>query len=416
MQEQDVKPVFILQVQQGSKPQPYEWAGIGIKAGSQTRSYDVIHVASGKVVGFAYGMRGGRGDIPKWSAYGLEPNGRRFRIPDARTMKELSDALADPHPIVVSEVLGWAGITQETENPMDDDPNARKRLAVYTDRRRQEEGLPFITEVYTLCTDDCELGHHTPDFKTCGRCGARIHKQIIEIDHPEQGALTVGSECVKDIMGWKWSTSHEQAWDTQRVIEDYLHSIGMPAAIVAKGKDGKLFNRTMKDSHFQWEGHHPEGEHARDLGYQSIEHAFSMSAKSIHTPHGWPDRIIRAGQDLGFDWMALCHNEWLVVARGANFEDHHWITFDKYTKEAVHGGVAGTADEALDAATKDIQTTWFTKIETGADPHEIFALVYEGHIRTADPSEKRSCAQAHVNIDPDRSQSWNTRLRKPRNP
>lgn len=292
-----------------------------------------------------------------------------------------------------------------------DDPNARKRVAKYEERRQQSDGLPHVTEVYTLCTDDCELGHHVPDYKTCGRCGAQIHKRIIEIDHPEQGAIIVGSECVKDVMGWKWTTSHDQAFETQAVIDAYLAGIGMPAAIVAKGKDGKFFNRTLKDSHFQWEGHYPQGERAKILGFWDIDRAFTFAAKSIQTPHGWPNRIVRAGQDLGFDWIAMCHNEWLVVARGAKFDEPHWITFDKNGRDGVHGGASATLDDAMGAARQDILNTWFKKIDQSADPHEIFALVYEIRVREPDPSVKRSCAQSFASVDPDRSHSWNTRLR-----
>lgn len=141
----------------------------------------------------------------------------------------------------------------------------------------------------SLCTADCEEGYHVPDFVKCQRCGAHIHARVIEVADPERGLITVGSECIKPIMGWKWSKSHESALGIQDDFDRALVEQGTLVTEIRKSGATLLIN-----------------EHLRDT--------LRIGKGSTIPVAGWVDRIWRAAEDLGLPWQLGSRFESTVIA------------------------------------------------------------------------------------------------------
>jgi len=160
------------------------------------------------------------------------------------------------------------------------------------DRRRAEEfqrathgkEQAYVREVRTLCTVDCEPpDFHVPEYERCARCGSMLHKRLIDIEHPVYGDITVGSECVKDVMGWKWSKSHEQALETQAAFDEQLGRQGTVWTDVYKLKARILKNVRVHNA-------------SKGLGI-GIKYA------KIELPYGWIERLWRAAGDMQLPWI-----------------------------------------------------------------------------------------------------------------
>lgn len=149
----------------------------------------------------------------------------------------------------------------------------------------------------SLCTADCEEGYHVPEFVKCQRCGAHIHARVIEVADPERGLITVGSECIKPIMGWKWSKSHEAALDIQNGFDLSLVEQGTLVTEIRKSSATLLIN-----------------EHLRDT--------LRIGKGSTLAVPAWVDRIWRAAEDLGLPWEIGGRFESTVIAtRSANLSN-----------------------------------------------------------------------------------------------
>lgn len=148
---------------------------------------------------------------------------------------------------------------------------------------------PVLLAHYSLCTADCEGTYHVPDFKTCDRCGSLIHKAIFEVDHPTLGEVTVGSECFKDVMGYAWKKSHENAVVLHKALADWVKR--WDAAHGESTERVKVKWRQGKRASVDIPG--TERAFVRETGY-SAHRLWTMKL-----PHGFNDTIIRAGADLG---------------------------------------------------------------------------------------------------------------------
>lgn len=141
----------------------------------------------------------------------------------------------------------------------------------------------------SLCTADCEDGYHVPEFVKCDRCGSDIHFRVIEVADPQRGLVTVGSECIKPIMGWKWSKSHEQALAMQEMFDRVLVEQGTLVATIRKASATALVNVKLRD-------------------------VLRIGKGSLIPVDGWVARIWRAAEDLGLPWFEGGRNGPDVIA------------------------------------------------------------------------------------------------------
>lgn len=171
---------------------------------------------------------------------------------------------------------------------------------------------PQILDAYSLCTADCEGGNHVGEWITCDRCGSSVHVKVFEVSHPEHGYIKVGSECFKDVMGYKFGKAHEQAIEAReallrwaadfaegakrfrRPITAELVALGLPKAL--SGYHHVPVNVVFADA---------SGKVQTDNTY-NFENASRFARIRPHppAPHGWSKRIITAGLDMGL-WKPL---------------------------------------------------------------------------------------------------------------
>lgn len=203
--------------------------------------------------------------------------------------------------------------------------------------REVTSGKPtaYIRGVRTLCGPDCDPkeGFHVPDYERCQRCGSLIHKRLIDIDHPTYGSITVGSECVKEVLGWKWTKSHEQALETQQVFDERLVAQGTLWTEVTKLKSRVLVN-----------------EHLRGQG---VGLRLALRYCRIDVPHGWVERLWRAAMDLQLPWITKADpfepppRGWpdAVGVSGADPDAYNWTAvLPGYDR--IYGGQSPTLDSA----------------------------------------------------------------------
>ena len=158
---------------------------------------------------------------------------------------------------------------------------------------------------YSLCDADCEDGHHNGDFATCERCGSMIHSRVFKVDHSRYGYITVGSECFKEVMGWSWKKSHENALELYMFLKEWLAKT-----------EGKIDE--WLDEHRRLPGagvraddprlyvHAAEGK--RTLVFVNVPHLHPWKSYEVivgpreyrlKTPHGFNRAHVLAGLDIG---------------------------------------------------------------------------------------------------------------------
>ena len=123
---------------------------------------------------------------------------------------------------------------------------------------------------FSLCTADCADGVHTPDFEVCERCGAHIHKEVFEVQ-TDSDRILVGSECFKDVMGYKWTAAHEKALEVAERVREIIQR--RPGYTFARQINGRV------------------AEFADSEGFSRFFRA--------NLPHGLNRTVMRAGADLG---------------------------------------------------------------------------------------------------------------------
>lgn len=126
-----------------------------------------------------------------------------------------------------------------------------------------------ILSAYTLCDADCERGFHNPASKTCDRCGASIHVRIFEVETASGEQLTVGRECLRDVLGYIPGPWHQRAEAVAARLRQ-LPWLRMGHRVRAYGLSGKLA--------------------VIDTG---------SSERIIRVPHRLSPTLLRAGADLG---------------------------------------------------------------------------------------------------------------------
>jgi hypothetical protein len=219
-----------------------------------------------------------------------------------------------------------------------------------------ERGEPVVVEYRSLCSADCDPSEHfhTPDFETCERCGARIHTRLVDVAHPELGLVTVGSECVKDLLGYKWSLSHEQALENQAAIESVL---GWQGTVVTEYY--KLKPKLLQNEHLH--------------SNRSVMSAFTSEQRRylrIVLPHGWNDRILRAGADLDLPWLP---EDRVIAVRGASLEAFNWTVLERSLGPGLgqepHGGQSATLEAATNEAIRWTKHTSTAAVWQG--PHRM---------------------------------------------
>lgn len=288
--------------------------------------------------------------------------------------------------------------------------NSRTRAKQRDAALGAETPQAYVTEVYSLCTDDCEGRYHVPDFKKCDRCGANIHKLIIELEHPEQGFMTVGSECVKDLMGFKWSLSHEQAWANHLAFEAFLKEFGLPYGVFSKGGGAIARHRTFRtDADFlEWNRMKPLME--KELSIHGIQSAFYRDPLyKLELPHPMADRVVLAAQDMGLPWVRVCrsyHKDVVVRRRDVPFEGFRWLAILDSAEDAVKviGGTASNPREARELSRK-------AALEIAA-PHQyppktVYSLVFTEQEDLGD-----KCSGFKILFEPVFCAKWNTYTRK----
>lgn len=92
---------------------------------------------------------------------------------------------------------------------------------------------------YSLCDEDCGEGHHNPDFRTCDRCGAMIHTDVFDVVYTDGAEETVGSECMKRVMGRRWGKSHDIA------VGEGVHLVHDIMALYHTGPDANWWQTAM---------------------------------------------------------------------------------------------------------------------------------------------------------------------------
>ena len=138
--------------------------------------------------------------------------------------------------------------------------------------------MPQLVRRYSLCNEDCEPeeGSHNPEFERCDRCGARIHTAVYEVITDDGEELTVGSECFKDVMGFKYGKWHERAEEVYAAIMTRRPKI-----------EERLGAKVAR---------------ARSYGSRKLllisQKGASLAVISI--PHNFSDSLIKAGADLRF--------------------------------------------------------------------------------------------------------------------
>lgn len=128
-----------------------------------------------------------------------------------------------------------------------------------------------IINAYSLCDDRCSGGVHNPDRARCDRCGGLIHVRVYEVIAPDGSEMTVGSECLRDILGYTPGPYHTRA----RAVADWLSGcfyVRPGCRILAFRGDGKIAHVETRDH--------------RKLRYR-VPHRLSLP-------------LLRAGADLGF--------------------------------------------------------------------------------------------------------------------
>lgn len=328
----------------------------------------------------------------------------------------------DTGKLLISCAAGMAGLgltaaslaVRTKRNPAGKDAveyyNSRARAKQRDAALGQEAPQAYVTEVYSLCTDDCEGRYHVPDFKKCDRCGANIHKTIIELEHPEQGFMTVGSECVKDLMGFKWSVSHEQAWENHLAFEAFLKEHSLPYGIFAKGKGEISVHRTFRnESNFlHWNNGRPAPE--KELSLSNIQYAlFRRPLFNLTLPHSLADRVVLAAQDMGLPWARICksyNKEVLVRRRDVSFDGFRWLTFLDSHDDALEiaGGTARNPREARELANK-------AALEI-ADRHKYTPKTVYSLVFTEQEDWGEKCSGFKILFEPVFCAKWNTYTRK----
>ena len=202
--------------------------------------------------------------------------------------------------------IGPESRASAAENPSSDEKqdfleyvSNRPMLPEHVKARLIHDDKPTVLEWYSLCTDDCEHGFHVPVFKKCDRCGAQIHKTIVEVYDPERGEIIVGSECIKDVMGWKWAKSHENALAIQNVLDRVLREVGTPIAILRKYEAGKMIIQTAESDH-PYDAPREGGSEPSGEGWK-----MRRGRVIVTIPGGWTSNLLRAAADIGLPWRQV---------------------------------------------------------------------------------------------------------------
>lgn len=207
----------------------------------------------------------------------------------------------------------------------------RPMLPEHVKARLEQTDKPTVLEWYSLCTDDCEHGYHVPVFKKCDRCNSQIHRTVVEVFDPERGEITVGSECIKNILGWKWGRSHETALVIQTILDKVLVEVGTPIAILRKRDAGRMLIQTA-ESAYPYDGTKSDSPEPSGEGWKMRRGQVLMT-----TPGGWTSNLLRAAADLGLPWRAVEKDDlegdgrkkawfgsgpgWIVGVRGTSLTD-----------------------------------------------------------------------------------------------
>jgi hypothetical protein len=118
-----------------------------------------------------------------------------------------------------------------------------------------------------------------------------IHTRIFEIDHHEYGFGPVGSECFRELMGWSWRKSHENAVEMYFFLKDWLTAANAKWGttspyILVQYADGKKAH-IVAEAPVHWRlRHDPDVE-------EFAPHEFV-----VRMPHGFNTNNARAGLDI----------------------------------------------------------------------------------------------------------------------
>jgi hypothetical protein len=268
------------------------------------------------------------------------------------------------------------------------------------DRRRHGRATPGQEEaellmVGTFCGPDCEPPLHTDEGTICQRCGSWIHKRVLEIDHPEYGTVVVGSECAKDLLGWKWGKSHENALLVYAAFDEHLEKMGCNVGRYFKLKP-KVYGMS---SPIDGMGRSASGG-VRPSGYHTW--------LRVHLDHGISGPTLRALRDLNLPLLlegdededaGIIHKRdgsVIAVASGSDLATQlksvHWMCsrdfylgvyakgWDAFTRPVVERGgvpriVGGDADSDKQAA-KLIEKTLVEQVRYMDYPEHRGGYVY----------------------------------------
>lgn len=162
---------------------------------------------------------------------------------------------------------------------------------------------PTLLELYSNCTADCEHGQHVGKWEQCDRCGSAIHVRVFVVDHPQHGSIRVGSECFKDVMGYNFTVTHEKAIETAAVLHAYAAAYAAAERRQASGWSFVGLGLPGPVSAAKRLGAYPLLEKP-DLEHRRVVYSGNWlhNLKPPRVPHGWSQRIITAGLDLGL-WV-----------------------------------------------------------------------------------------------------------------
>lgn len=162
--------------------------------------------------------------------------------------------------------MATAMATRQTQNNNNEVVAMKGGQAMMTDTIESR-----IINAYSLCDDRCSGGVHNSDRVRCDRCGALLHVRAYEIVAPDGSEMTVGSECLRDVLGSTAGPYHERA----RKVADWLSG----CFYVRRGCKILAFRGDAKIAHVETRDH-------RKYRYR--------------VPHRLSVPLLRAGADLGF--------------------------------------------------------------------------------------------------------------------
>jgi hypothetical protein len=150
-------------------------------------------------------------------------------------------------------------------------------------------------ESYTLCTPDCEGGHHVPRFIRCERCGAETHKRVYKVEDDHGMVYEVGSNCFADIMGYRFGKSHEKAIILYEYIMEHIDR-------ASKRDAGQPLSAYMDMRGYATVTLPCKGYRDKTIIVKTEEFAFP--GFNIRVPFNLSWQIVRAGNDLGL-WTMI---------------------------------------------------------------------------------------------------------------